>query len=71
MNTYRAPRPSRRMPDLPFPPSAGPPRPFQEWEALRRRGKLPQAEREIPGFVLRIVREGAGLTTDGANEGKE
>ena len=38
------------------------PRSFSEWSALRRWGKLPVWEAEIPGFLLREARIKAGLT---------
>jgi DNA-binding XRE family transcriptional regulator len=38
------------------------PRAFVEWRTLRRWGKLPDREVEVPGYLLRIVRESAGLT---------
>ena len=40
----------------------GRPRAFLEWETLRRWGKLPEWERQVPGYLLRGVRERAGLT---------
>lgn len=38
------------------------PRTFAEWRVLRRWGKLPVWEIDIPGFLLREAREGASLT---------
>jgi DNA-binding XRE family transcriptional regulator len=38
------------------------PRAFAEWRVLRRWGKLPLWELDVPGFLLREAREGAGLT---------
>ncbi|MDB4306007.1 helix-turn-helix transcriptional regulator [bacterium] len=38
------------------------PRAFLEWRTLRRWGKLPDREAEVTGYLLRTVREGAGLT---------
>ena len=38
------------------------PRAFLEWRTLRRWGKLPGREAEVPGYLLRTVRESAGLT---------
>lgn len=40
----------------------GRPRSFTEWRTLRRWGKLPRWERDIPGFLLREARVDAGLT---------
>jgi|PlaIllAssembly_1097288.scaffolds.fasta_scaffold1185180_2 DNA-binding XRE family transcriptional regulator len=38
------------------------PRAFAEWQALRRWGKLPAWEDDVPGYLLRSLREGASLT---------
>ena len=38
------------------------PRAFAEWQALRRWGKLPAWEEDVPGYLLRSLREGASLT---------
>lgn len=38
------------------------PRSFSEWSVLRRWGKLPVWEAEIPGFLLREARINADLT---------
>jgi DNA-binding XRE family transcriptional regulator len=38
------------------------PRAFAEWSALRRWGKLPPWEIDVPGFLLRQAREKVGLT---------
>jgi DNA-binding XRE family transcriptional regulator len=38
------------------------PRSFSEWSALRRWGKLPAWEVDVPGFLLRQARSEAGLT---------
>lgn len=40
------------------------PRRFAEWKALRRWGKLPSWELEPVGYLLRVAREGAGLTQE-------
>jgi DNA-binding XRE family transcriptional regulator len=40
----------------------GRPRSFAEWRALRRWGKLPVWERDVPGYLLRMARCDAGLT---------
>lgn len=42
--------------------SRGRPRSFIEWSTLRRWGKLPDWERDRPGYLLRQARESAGLT---------
>lgn len=38
------------------------PRSFLEWQTLRRWHKLPEWEDEPPGYLLREMRERAGLT---------
>ena len=38
------------------------PRSYLEWKTLRRWGALPAVERRIPGYLLRLARERAGLT---------
>jgi len=38
------------------------PRNFLEWRTLREWGKLPERERAVWGYILRIAREGSGLT---------
>ena len=38
------------------------PRAFLEWRTLRRWGKLPDREAQVPGYLLRTARESAGLT---------
>jgi DNA-binding XRE family transcriptional regulator len=38
------------------------PRSFIEWSTLRRWGRLPSWETDIPGCLLRAAREDAGLT---------
>ena len=38
------------------------PRNFLEWKALQQWGKLPERESSVPGYLLRVAREGAGLT---------
>ena len=38
------------------------PRAFAEWSALRRWGKLPEWEMQVPGFLLRLARTEAGLS---------
>jgi DNA-binding XRE family transcriptional regulator len=42
----------------------GRPRSFTEWSTLRRWGKLPPWETDVPGFVLREARRGAALTQE-------
>lgn len=38
------------------------PRAFLEWWKLRDWGKLPDREADVPGYLLRVARESAGLT---------
>lgn len=42
--------------------SRGKPRNFLEWKTLRRWDQLPSEERSVPGYLLRLTREEAGLT---------
>ena len=58
-----------RPPDKPLlprmgkrPGGPGKPRDFTEWKALRRWGRLPEAEAGVAGYLLRLAREDAGLT---------
>ena len=51
MNSIATPHLTRRRP-----------RAFLEWKTLRGWGKLPDREAEVPGYLLRIARESAGLT---------
>lgn len=41
------------------------PRNYFEWDALRRWDKLPEREASVPGFLLRLAREEAGITQAG------
>jgi ribosome-binding protein aMBF1 (putative translation factor) len=60
MKTYRAAEPTAN-------PTGGErlsrtrPRRFAEWSTLRRWGKLPAWERDVPGYLLRAAREAVGL----------
>ena len=38
------------------------PRAFIEWQTLRRWGRLPVWERDVPGYLLRLARTEAGLS---------
>ena len=40
----------------------GRPRAYLEWKTLKRWGRLPERERLVPGFLLRVAREEAGMT---------
>ena len=44
------------------------PRSYLEWRTLREWGNLPRRESVVPGFLLRIAREEAGLTQTGLAE---
>ncbi len=46
----------------PWRPRRGRPRSFLEWSTLRGWGKLPEDERDVPGYLLRLAREEAGLS---------
>ena len=48
------------LPDLDLPRVR--PRSFMEWKTLKRWGELPDSEENIPGYLMRTVREEAGLT---------
>lgn len=62
MRRYQAPRNRGGGPAPLERTSPGPPRAFAEWEGLRRWGKLPDSERDVAGYLLRVARERAGLT---------
>ena len=62
MRKYRAQALASKREPLPFTATPGPPRDFTEWAALRRWGKLPPGEQDIPGYLLRQAREEAFLT---------
>lgn len=49
-------------PDRPLRLNRRRPRAFAEWRVLRRWGKLPTWELDVPGFLLREARERAGFT---------
>ena len=53
---------SDTLSDRPLQLSRSRPRSFTEWSALRRWGKLPPWEVDVPGFVLREARREARLT---------
>ena len=38
------------------------PRDYLEWKTLRLWDRLPASERDVPGYLLRLAREKAGLT---------
>lgn len=63
LTTYRGGRPGLILPRLE--PSRGRPRDFIEWKTLRRWNKLPPAERDVPGYLLKLVRTEAGITQRG------
>jgi len=53
MNTVAMPNLTRRRP-----------RSFLEWRTLKDWGKLPERESSVPGYLLRVAREDAGLTQE-------
>ena len=61
LRTFRLPA-AKRLPPLPAGLRRTRPRDFVEWRTLRRWGKLPDWESVPIGYVLRDLREGAGLT---------
>jgi len=60
MKSYRAPDRTGRLPELDLVRKK--PRVYLEWKTLRLWERLPTSERDIPGYLLRMVREKAGLT---------
>lgn len=48
------------LPDLALPRVK--PRSFLEWKTLRGWDQLPARERSVPGYLLKLAREEAGLT---------
>lgn len=52
----------RPTPAATAPPRRGRPRDFVEWRTLKRWGKLPVQEEQVPGYLLREARLTAGLT---------
>ncbi|MGD8353775.1 MAG: helix-turn-helix transcriptional regulator [Pseudomonadota bacterium] len=50
----------KTLPDLDLPRTK--PRSFAEWKTLRRWCELPVSEQSIPGYIMRMTREEAGLT---------
>jgi DNA-binding XRE family transcriptional regulator len=61
LKTYQVLR-RQRLPPLPPGLRRRRPRSYAEWSALRRWGKLPAWEDSPAGYLLRLAREGAGLT---------
>ena len=60
MKNYRAPDRTGKLPELD--PVRKRPRVYLEWKTLRMWERLPTSERDIPGYLLRMAREKAGLT---------
>ncbi len=66
------PRRLLRIPESGRPPALslprglkrGKPRSYTEWSTLRGWGKLPDWERDPPGYLLRKVRDDSGLTQE-------
>ena len=55
---------TRSSPDRPLRLNRRRPRAFAEWRVLRRWGKLPIWERDVPGYLLREARDSAGFTQE-------
>ena len=60
MKSYRAAESTGKLPELDLVRQK--PREYYEWKTLRLWDRLPASERDVPGYLLRIVREKAGLT---------
>jgi DNA-binding XRE family transcriptional regulator len=60
MRSYRAPGKTNRLPELDLVRNR--PREYLEWRTLRRWERLPVSEKDVPGYLLRMAREEAGLT---------
>jgi DNA-binding XRE family transcriptional regulator len=60
MKNYRSPELADKLPTLDLVRKK--PRDYIEWKTLRLWERLPEAERGIPGYLLRLARENAGLT---------
>jgi DNA-binding XRE family transcriptional regulator len=60
MKNYRAPENTGRLPELDLVRKR--PREYYEWKTLRFWERLPASERDVPGYLLRMAREAAGLT---------
>jgi len=60
MKNYLAPERVRKLPELDLVRKR--PRNYIEWRALRHWDRLPASERDVPGYLLRLAREKAGLT---------
>jgi DNA-binding XRE family transcriptional regulator len=60
LKSYRAPESVGKLPELNLVRKR--PREYLEWRTLRLWERLPVSERDIPGYLLRMAREEAGLT---------
>lgn len=60
MKIYRTPQSTARLPELDL--ARKRPRDYFEWRTLRLWKRLPIFERDVPGYLLRLIREDAGLT---------
>lgn len=59
-NTLTGNRRESSLPNLDL--FRGKPRNFVEWKTLRRWDQLPVWERSVPGYLLKLAREEAGVT---------
>jgi DNA-binding XRE family transcriptional regulator len=60
LKNYHAPESTGKLPELDLVRKR--PREYLEWRTLRSWERLPASERDIPGYLLRMVREETGLT---------
>jgi DNA-binding XRE family transcriptional regulator len=60
MKNYRAPGRAPKLPELDLVRKR--PRNYIEWRTLRLWDRLPASERDVPGYLLRLAREKAGMT---------
>ena len=60
LTTYKSPQKGLDLP--PLEPTRGRPRDFIEWKALRRWNRLPPAERNVSGYLLKLARTESGIT---------
>jgi len=60
LKSYRTPENIGKLPELNLIRKR--PREYLEWRTLRLWERLPASERDVPGYLLRMAREEAGLT---------
>lgn len=61
MKTYKSPVRKRKLGESAW-ETPGPPRAYAEWKALSRWNRLPPGEMDVCGYLLRMMREEAGIT---------